>query len=366
MNNIKISSINLDKEITHIKKSENIKGVILYLPELFRVAKSNSKINEFINGLEELSIEEERKEYELFEKGVSWIHDKFHKILILIEKNELSHHEFIQKEIHDALKFIPVISSHGYIGHLQDILLFATSNIVQYKQCHSDIVNWCEITTVTNGDFAVEKIIYPNFINIKYEPFEKKIYDWKANISVSLLAIYRFLKILLLFPAKTLKRDVPQNINELYQYLTQWDIHAHLKKFESLDINNHLISQSELVHILERFVFFIEKQIQENDLVISQKEKKHGKTKQYEEDYAALEPFAIRSWTFFINSNSYLIKIGQKKVASHIIENLPRGISLHTNKPLSVAKAVAKNSDPRIYENGKCVGLKPHWDSPKK
>ena len=94
---------------------------------------------------------------------------------------------------------------------------------------------------------------------------------------------------------------------------------------------------------------------------LEKEEKDHWRTKQYNEDLAKLTPIGTEVWKRALSGDQDPSAFSQSSVADKIQELAEeRQIALHS-KARSRYEDAAKQTDPRIYENGKYLGLKPGY-----
>lgn len=91
---------------------------------------------------------------------------------------------------------------------------------------------------------------------------------------------------------------------------------------------------------------------------LEKEDKDHWRTKQYNEDLGKLTPIGTEVWKAALSSGQDPSAFSQSSVADKIQELAEkRQIALHS-KARSRYEDAAKQTDPRIYENGKYLGLK--------
>jgi hypothetical protein len=265
--NIKISDF-VESEFEIIKSCETIGGVLTHLPNLFEKIKSLHETNIILYNLQKQLYEQNQIAFENIQQAVEWIHSKINHLKILLKKNHLTTEskERIQK-IDSILKYNFVFSSHGYLNHIMEELLILTIWFVEkYPKHHQKLQPWVTIKAAPYNEYYTT-INYPNFIDTKTESLEKQIQSWKEKTDFSILELYKFLKILSQYDSfiplqiniKTWTQ--PKNLQELLNKLYQAYVGYYLSLFKSPDVSKHPLAIKDLIKLITRFLFMLNKEI---------------------------------------------------------------------------------------------------------
>ena len=401
----------ISTEFNLIKTSETMSGALTHLGFLFTKLQRLSNINRIIALAEAELAEEDRSWFENLEKAVTWLHEK---IRILLPHAQWEPDSFAMAEVKALLSFATIsLNASGYVGSLLFALKHLFSEVAQEEKNYPLFDGWAQIENSTNH-FV---IYWPECIDrsLNALPIEQQVYQWKERADTSLSCLLRFLKILILYPTfvpLVLPNHptidcLPKNLRELEERQCQAYVGCYLSSFRSTDPKKHPLSNTELVKLVERFLYMLEQKIESDllgtttirrepvNVVINQflfftpsslkedemttatqpspptsnqeetlSKQGHWRSEQCKQDVAAVIPYAQKIWVEAMASELHPMKIGKEKLANELLNRLPSYISLHSkgDKRLPRALKAIVSTDPRIFERGCYKGLKPHWE----
>lgn len=399
----------ISTELNLIKTADTIGGALIHLSSLFKKIQGLPNVNRIIALAENELAEEDRLEFENLEKAVTWFHEKINRLLPYVDWEPNS---FNLTHINALLNFKTIsFNASGYVGSLLFELRHLWSEVAQKKNNDSLFEGWTKIEEGT----GLRVFDWPMYVDksLKLIPVEQQIYRWKEKVDTSFFCLLRFLKILTLynsFVPLTLDpqadpRTLPQNLRELEEKQCQAHVGYYLSLFRSHDSSKHPLSNAELFMLINRFLYMIEQKLEfdpspktdspQINIVINNflffsatvttqvnitgskqqecapvspkttaRPKPHPHTAKCDQDVKALIPYAKKGWLKEIPVNPHPHKIGQVRLAKKLVEELPPYVSLRCARKGYVArmlKAVTL-TDPRIYDKGRFMGLKPLWE----
>lgn len=418
---------NLLREITStefnlIKTSETTGGSLTHLENLFAKIRLLPPINYIIASAEAELAKEDLIFFEHLEKSVGWFHEK---IRILLPHVQWAPDSFAMANVSSLLNFHTLsLNSTGYIGSLLFELRHLYSEVAREEKNRPLFNGW--MRTEKKSGFAVEVFDWPDYVDKSLNSLEpeQQVYQWKEKADNSLPCLLRFLKILSLYPtfvpltlpAHPTFDTLPRNLLELEQKQYQAFVGYYLSLFRLPDSSKHPLSKDDLVRLIDRFLYMLEQKLEldissesaapkQVNIIINQnffftqdievnvtqnievntmmdsspqestsdapiaspQKGPHPRSVKCDEDVKKLIPYAKKVWVKEICAKKHPSKLGKKKLAEQLLENLPAFVSLHSEGKdrLPRAETAIELTDPRIYEQGggRYKGLKPHWDS---
>jgi hypothetical protein len=354
-------------ELNLIKASETIGGAITHVASLLNKIRTIPRLNRILANAEADLAEEDRVAFENLEKAVAWLHEKIRTLLPYTKWEEGSYQA---KHVNNLLNFATVtLSANGYVGSLLLELNHISSVVVQDKENYHLFEGWAQFQDRTKDTFH-----WPEYVDKALNAHLDQ-HEWQKNADRSLTCLLRFLKILILmdsFVPLTLgfnptQHAVPKSLRELEAIDYQAYVGMYLSSFRSSDPSKHPLSLEELRKKVDVFLDLFEQRIDSclGDEQSSKNTKSgHWRTCQRNQDVNILIPFAKNLWEKEIRECQHPEQLGRTHLAKKLLDRLPPHISLHSkgDKRLPRAKRALKFTDPRIFNNGKCVGLRPHWD----
>lgn len=365
----------IQSDFNRMQTNNTIESAILDFDLLLNNLKNLPPVNEALIQLEDQIAEEDRIAFDKYEKAVVWIQNKIRLLLPFLSwKND----SWQMHHTHSLLEFQMI--SLGTGGYLRDLFFELKGVILEAHKNQASISlldNWAKVERLGSSEFII-KFHFPDFL---YQEINKprlhiQINQLKEKADSSFRALYRFLKILTLyasFPPLTLSTnpsswDPPKNLQDLENRDYHMHVGRYFNSFKSSDIKKRPFKMDELCRLVKLFIFILDREIRTNaSLCIMNKpsSKPHSRTQQRNDDVKTLILFAKNTWKQILSECKHPGKIGTEKLAQELLEALPKNISLYSKdkKRLPRARTAIKNTDPRIFENGKFVDLKPHWQN---
>jgi hypothetical protein len=382
-------------EFEIIKSCETIGGALRHLPCLFERIKKIPKADVLIWILQDELDKQNQNAFENLQLAVDWIHNKLNLI-----KEKWNNNEPFLKRINRLLEFNLINLGDGSYC---SILLYEFREIscetIKYADNHSIFNGWAKIIQLPPkeykfiknkidgsiesvpkvfGDFCISEFIFPECIEkeLKKPTLEDEIYSWKEKMDCSLLELFKFLTILSKYDSFVpLKIDPasatwvsPKSLQEIENIHYQSCIGYYLSCFKTSDLTVHPLNFDEMINLIQKFLFMLEKKIESAmdsfELNKQNINKSHWRTQRCNDDLKVLIPFAKDFWKQELPKYEYPMRINREEMANKLIEQLPKNISLYAKdeKIIPRARNALKISDPRNFENGKFLGLKPHWE----
>ncbi len=347
----------------HMQTNNTVGGAIKDFGFLLKNLETIPSVKEVIIQVENQIVEEDKIAFELYEKAVNSLQIKIRSLLHLTswakDSWQMSH-------INNLLAYKVIsLSSRGYLSDLHFELRRVGFEVFQNQLGQPN-------------KFCILDFDLPTFLTDEIEkpPLQDQIYEWKEKADTSSLALYRFLKMLTLYdssPQLTLSSDPsfwipPKNLQELEDRDYQIHVRCYLNLFKSSDITKHPLNIEELSRLVKRFVFFLEREVRANASLCpldNSSSKDHFRTQQCDADVKTLISFAKDSWKQALSTCKHPRKIGTENLAQELLKVLPKSISLYSKDENRIPRALKaiKATDPRIFENGKFIDLKPHWET---
>lgn len=408
----------ISPEYSLIKISGTMGGSLTHLDSLFAKIRRQPHINCIIASAETELAEEDRISFEHLEKTVTWFHEK---IRILLSHVNWEPDSFQMAEVSALLNFHALsLNANGYVGSLLFQLRHLYLEVTKEEKNRPLLEGW--IRTETRYGWPV--FDWPDYIDKSLNSLEPKqqIYQWKERADSSLPCLLRFLKILSLYPTfvpLTLPVSptidtLPRNLLELEQNQYQAFVGYYLSLFRESDINQHPLSKDDLIRLIDRFLYMVEQKLElnpssdsaapmqvsifinqnffftqnievnatqnievnemtksspqessSNAPITSSQKGSHPRSVKRDEDVKKLIPYAKKVWIKEILKTEYPSRLGKKKLAETLLNNLPTHVSLHSKGAdrLPRATTAIELTDPRIYDEGggRYKELQPHW-----
>jgi len=400
----------ISPEYSLIKISDTMGGSLTHLDSLFAKIRRQPHINCIIASAEAELAEEDHISFEHLEKTVTWLHEK---IRILLSHVNWEPDSFQMAEVSALLNFHALsLNASGYVGSLLFQLRHLYLEVTKEEKHHPIFEGWIRTETRYGWPF----FDWPDYVDKSLNSFdpEQQVYQWKERADTSLPCLLRFLKILSLYPtfvpltlpAHSALDTLPRNLLELEQKQYQAFVGCYLSLFREPDTNEHPLSKDDLVRLVDRFLFMLEQKLeldasndstapmqvsiiinqnffftqninvnemtksspQEStfdDPITSSQKGSHPRSIKRDEDVEKLIPYAKKVWIKEILKTEYPSRLGKKRLAKTLLENLPTHVSLHSKGAdrLPRAKTAIELTDPRIYDKGGggYKELQPHW-----
>ncbi len=367
------SSIQAD--FNHMQTNSTTEGAILDFGFLFKNLKTIPSVNKAIVRLENKIAEEDKTAFEEFEKAVEWVQYKIKSLLPFLSWNNDS---WEIRHVHSLLEYQLIsLGTGGYLSALIYELKRVASKALEDQIDLTLFEGWTKLGQLSSGELGVLEFHFSAIINqeLNKPRLQEQSYQWKGKADTSLSTLYRFLKMLTLYDSfsnLTLSTDPfswvsPKNLQELEDREYQIQVGQYLNLFKSSDINTHPFDLDELCRLVRRFAFMLEREIESDASLCKDTEssKEHWRTKQHKSDAKTLIPLAKNLWKQELSNCQYPMKLGVKQMAKRMLENIPKTISLHcaSEKQCSKACTALKLTDPRIFKDGKYIGLQPLWEN---
>jgi hypothetical protein len=397
----------ISTEFNLIKTSETIGGALTHLGVLIAKVRRQSHIDCIIASAETELAEEDRIAFENLEKAVAWFHEK---IRILLPHVRWMPDSFERADVSALLNFHTLsFNAKGYAGSLLFQLRHLYSEVAKEEKHRSLFDGW--MRTERKHSYSVEVFDWPDYVDksLNSLPPDQQLHQWKERADTSLSCLLRFLKILSLYPSfipLTLSAcptvdSLPKNLIQLEEWQYRATVGYYLSAFRSPDPTKHPLSIVELIKLLDRFLYMLEQRLEfdiPNDekssiqvkIVINQffffseraktgaattqstsqesvepapsdvAKKAHGHTWKEESDQKALYSIGKEIWRQAVRNVplQVLKNLSQNDIGNKIRQEVKaRGIRLYRDAPARYSKA-AKATDPRHWENGRCLGFK--------
>lgn len=349
----------IQPDFNHMQTSSTVGGAITDFGFLFR--KLQTLLSEMIIQIENRIAEEDETVFKKFEEAVDSLQSKIRSLLHLTSWENDS---WQMRHIDNLLAFNVIsLGSRGYLSDMLSELRRIGLEVFQNQLGQP-------------SEFCILDFNLPTFVihEINKLPLQDQIYEWKEKADTPLLNLYRFLKMLSLYDSSshlTLSTASspwisPKNLQELQNREYHIRVGYYLNLFKSSDIKEHPFNVDELYRLIKRFISFLEKEIRENDSPSSidpPASKGYFRTQQCDADVKVLISLAKDKWKQALSTCKHPREIGAEKMAQELLKGLPANISLYAKgeKQLPRALKAIKATDPRIFENGKFIDLKPHW-----
>ena len=397
----------ISTEFNLIKTSETIGGALTHLGVLIAKIRRQPHIDCIIASAETGLAEEDRIAFENLEKAVAWFHEK---IRILLPHVKWAPDSFAMADVNALLNFHTLsLNANGYAGSLLFQLRHLYSEVAKEEKNCLLFEGW--MRTEKKRGCSVEVFDWPDYVDksLNSLPPDQQLLQWKEKADTSLPCLLRFLKILSLYPtftpltlpARPTVDSLPKNLLQLEERQYQATVGYYLNAFRSSDSRKHPLSIVELIKWIDRFLCMLEQRLEfdtPNDekspiqikIVINQffffseraktsaaamqstaqesvdptpsdvAKKTHGHTWKEEADQKVLYSIGKKIWHQVVHNVPLqaLKNLSQNDIANKIRQEVKaRGIRLYRDVSSRYAKA-AKATDPRHWENGRCLGFK--------
>lgn len=397
----------ISTEFNLIKTSETIGGALTHLGVLIAKVRRQFYIDCIIASAETELAEEDRIAFENLEKAVAWFHEK---IRILLPHIKWAPDSFAMADVNALLNFHTLsLNANGYAGSLLFQLRHLYSEVAKEEKNCLLFEGW--MRTEKKRGCSVEVFDWPDYVDksLNSLPPDQQLRQWKEKADTSLPCLLRFLKILSLYPtftpltlpARPTIDSLPKNLLQLEERQYQATVGYYLSAFRSSDSKKHPLSVVELTKLVDRFLYMLEQRLEFNipndekssiqiNIVINQffffserattgaaatqsasqesvepipsdvAKKAHGHTWKEEADQKVLYSIGKEIWRQAVRNVplQVLKNLSQNDIANKIRQEAKaRGIRLYRDAPGRYAKA-AKATDPRHWENGRCLGFK--------
>ena len=365
----------IQADFNHMQTNSTTEGAIVDFGYLLNNLRKIPSVNGVLIQVESKIEQEDKSAFENLEKAVDWVQNKIKSLLPFLS---WSNDSWEIRHIHSLLEF--QVISLGTGGYLSDLIFELKRVASKALKDQTDLAlfeGWTKLGPLSSGELGILEFHFPAIINqeISRLRLQDQSNQWKKQADIYLPTLYRFLKMLTLFDTLgdlTLSADPsswssPKNLQELENRKYHIQVGHYFNSFKSSDIKKHPFDIDELCRLVRRFIFMLEREIEINDSLGNNIEssKEHWRTEHHKADVKALIPFAKDYWKQKLSNSQYPMKLGVKKMAKKMLENIPKTISLHcaSEKQCSKAYEALKLTDPRIFKDGKYIGLEPQWEN---
>ena len=362
-----------------IKSSSTIYGALENLAILYERIKSEEPTKEIIVNLQNKLQQEQTKITTTRKKYFEWCCEKLFELKTILQKQpHIEKSKSFCDEIDQIVKFNFHYDQEGLYKTLQKLISNIVKTILKYDQkSYLPLSKWVKIHCIPYDKYEMIEVIFPSpdhrkpyFIDYLETPDK-----WEEKLDSCSLSIIFLIKILTIckpsegikYLFKGLKKDSNETFQEMENNKIIVRIGLFLMSFNNNDHSNHPYNIAQITALSEKLLNILQKEIDSNlySLKKDKQNKKHWKAKQNTEDINALIPYAKKMWIKTIKKPKLPMKIGYKNLSSKLDSELPYTLSLHVDRDKRVPRIenALKLTDPRIYENGKYKGLKPHWEN---